>query len=121
MKPALTPRHLISLILFLVCAAFFTGSLRLFHGVHAAALSQAMTSFNDQAVTSAGLILKPASIITEAANKQTPVPTGNTPPATPVSADTTGIIALAIVIVATILVGAAWGVRGSPQKKKFPK
>jgi hypothetical protein len=113
MKPVRDPRPLFLLILILVAAAFLTGILRAFHDAGAAVSIPAKASVNDLSMAATD----PTSI---PAQKQTG--TDLSPQPTPVvglvSADTTGIIALAIVIVLTILVGATWGVRSLPKRKK---
>ena len=113
MKSAHNPRPLVILILILIAVAFLTGILRVFRAVQVAASP----------------VLTPTVVATDADTDITPAPAQTDMDLTPrpvskvvpVSADTTGIIALAIVIVATILLGATWGVRNSPQKKIPPK
>ncbi len=123
MKPARSPRALVILILLLVAAAFLNGTLRLIHDARAAEPSPA--ALKQPAGVEARFAIQAASSHNQAAHLATPVPTDSgpdlsaqaTPTAIPVSADTGGIIALAIVIVATILVGAAWGLRRSAAHK----
>ncbi len=112
MKLPHSPRPLIIIILIFLGIAFLSGTLRLFSTVQAAPAAQVSTATE----TVAGLT-------------PTPVPAGlegdrtivlETPPA-PISADTSGIIALAAVIVVTVLVGATWGVRRTRQKPNQPE
>ena len=125
MKPAHNPRSLVVPFLILVAVAFLTGALRLFRSAQAAVSTPAKVTVNDQIMAATGLTLTPAPTDTDTDLTPTPVPAQadtdlppqSTPTVVPVSADTTGIIALAIVIVATVLVGAAWGVRRSPKKE----
>ena len=116
MKSAHNPRPLIILILILVAAAFLVGILRAFRRADAAGPTPANASLNARGMASAGLT--PTPVPTESDTDLSAQPT---PTLVPASADTTGIIALAIVIVTTILVGATWGVRRSPQKKIPPR
>ncbi len=114
MKSVHIPRPLILLILVIV--AFLIGVLRVFGTAHAAASTAPKVNLNGQADVATDLTPTPVPT-----NTGTDLPPQSTPVPVPASADTTGIIALAIVIVTTILVGAAWGVRRSPKKKTHPK
>lgn len=107
MKPIRIPTFLIIVILVAISLAFLFGTLRAFDSVHAAA-----------PITSGTL-----SLADMAGSPEEPVPTGEptstpAPLPTPPSADTTGIIILAIVVVAIIVFGAAWGGRKTPGIKK---
>jgi hypothetical protein len=113
MKSVHNPRPLILIILVIV--AFLIGALRVFGTAHAATSTAPKVTANGQA--DAAIDITPTPVPT---NTDSVLPPQSTPMPVPNSADTTGIIALAIVIVTTILVGAAWGVRRSP-KKKTPK
>ena len=109
MKSVNIPRPLILLIMIIV--AFLIGALRDFGSVHAAPSTAAKVAGNGNADVSTTFIPTPLPTYTE----ETDLPPKSTPMPIQASADTTGIIALAIVIVTTILVGAAWGVRRSPK------
>jgi len=127
MKSAHSPRFLVILILILVGVAFIAGTLRLIRTAHAA--ESPLTTIPQPARVGAGFISRAVSISSQAGLTETPLPAEaetdpapqGTPTAVQVSADTSGIIALAIVIVATILVGAAWGVRRPSPKKTHPR
>jgi len=103
MKPAQLPRFLIIFIIALLVVTFLTGNVRAF------TLTQ----------------VSPSAAATIIANSQTETVSDLTPTSTPApilaSADTAGIIALAIVIVIVVLVGAIWGERSVLQKKTTPK
>ncbi len=117
-------RLLISLILLMVAVAFLAGSLRLFHEAQAA-VSPAETSLFASPPTTT-IVHGPKSIADGSSNKVlavsfqagTSLPPKGTPVASVASADTSGIIALAIVIVVIILVGATWGARNNTRNKK---
>jgi ABC-type antimicrobial peptide transport system permease subunit len=111
MKSVHPPQPIILLILVIV--AFVIGALRVFGTAHAATSTMLKVSINSQIITAIDLTPTPVPANTE----ETDFPSQSTPIPGPASADTTGIIALAIVIVTTILVGATWGVRRSPQKE----
>jgi len=119
-------RLLISLILLMVAMAFLAGSLRLFHKARAAVSPGESFPFVGHPEAAAPLAQGSNFMVDGSSNKVLPVSFQagtdvshqGTPVETPASADTGGIIALAIVIVVTILVGAAWGARGSPRHKK---
>jgi len=124
------PRLLVIVLFILVAGFFFVGTLRAF--IPAQALSNATVTPMDT------LALKTVSTTpAEPENEtlgSTPVVTNTgqagseegftpTPNPTPIDktvyADTTGVIALAILMVVVILVGMAWGGR-RPRKKKEP-
>ncbi len=116
MKPAHPPKYLILVILILVTAAFLGGTLRLIPRAHAADINIAgsQTSFHQarEAALNPGLDL---------ALTATPTLSG-TPTTISASADTGGIIALAFVIVVTVILGAVMGVRASfPGKNPIKK
>ena len=95
MKPVHIPRSFIILVFVLIIVTFLTGNVRTF------ALARAST---------------PAATIATIANQtESSMDLTPTPLPTPIlaSADTTGIIALASVIVIVVLIGAVWGGRGS--------
>ena len=127
MKPAHpNSRLLISLILLMVAMAFLAGSLRLFHKAQAAISSGEASSLSGHLETAAPFAQGAQFSTDGSSTKQLPgsfqsetgIPHQGTPVERTDSADTGGIIALAIVIVVTILVGAAWGARGSPPHKQ---
>ena len=97
MKSYHIPRIVLALIFALVILTLLAGVLRTFNSAHAALISTATA--NSQAVFD---------------DEQTPIPV---PAPVLHSADTTGVIALAIVIVSVILIGATWG-RRRPNIKK---
>jgi hypothetical protein len=119
-------RLLVSLILLLVAATFLAGSLRLFHKASAAVSSGVVAASSGHPETDTSVVRGSESFrgvsATAALSGSFQAGTGLPPQATPVvgsdSADTGGIIALAIVIVVTILVGAVWGARGSTRNNK---
>jgi hypothetical protein len=96
MKPAHFPRTLIILSIFLVAVTFLAGVLHAFESARAASA--------------------PAAVITShpADTEFTPTPAA-TP--VPVSGDTNGIIALAMVIVLIVLIGTIMGTK-RPYRKK---
>lgn len=125
------PRSLIILLFFLVAVTFFVGTLRTFAPVHAAIVLENLTQKAD--LPSADKIIPTSTSIayypslgptpTPPPNSFLPPPTGDaifnptppptfTPMPTPIPkqeyVDTTGIIALAILLVVVILVGLAW-------------
>jgi hypothetical protein len=91
MRLAHIPRHFATLFIILLVAAFLTGNVMVFTGVHAAP---------EEALSLT------ASVTPVASPSATPTAT---PPAT--SADTTGILILGILLVAVILIGLLWGGR----------
>ena len=100
MKPVHIPRSLIVAIIFLVVVTFLVGTM---HAFASTRVSSAPTpSITAIAKTKNGTVLTPTAV-------PTPVQA---------SADTTGIIALAIVIVIIVLIGTTLG-GGRPHKKKF--
>ncbi len=118
MKPSRNPPLIIALILLLVAVAFLGGTIRLIRSARAA----------EPALPAAGtgkMVFAAASNVQEPEMTPTPVEgdqAGNKSAAhPPVSADTGGIIALAIVIVVTILLGAAIGLRKESRRKPIPK
>ena len=90
------PHIVLALIFALVVLTFLTGALYTFAPAHAALVTTA-----------------PASGQPGINANHTPIPVSAP---IPTSADTTGIIALAIVIVVIVLIGAIWG-RRKPYKK----
>jgi hypothetical protein len=112
MKLPHSPRPLILIILIFLGIAFLSGTLRLFRTVEAAPAAQATTATE----TVAGLTPTPVPARIDADRTIELVP-----PPVLVSADTSGIIALAAVIVVTVLVGATWGVRRTRQKPNHPE
>jgi septal ring-binding cell division protein DamX len=127
------PRPLVIVLFILVVGFFFIGTLRAFipaYAVSNATVSPAATLvLNTPSATPAEpenetLGSAPAATNTGQAGSEegfTPTPTPTpTPIDNTVYADTTGIIALATLMVVVILVGMAWGGR-HPRKKKEPK
>jgi len=126
------PRSLIILVFFLVAATFLVGTLNTFAPAHAAivledqaqkadlpsvvTITPTSTSIADFPPLLPTLIPPPTSLlpppIDNATSISTPPPT-LTPMPIPISnpgyADTTGIIALAILMVVVMLVGMVWG------------
>jgi len=100
MKPFHIPRVFVILFLFVVFGTFLAGSL------HAFRIASAAPGVTPTAT---------ARHLTETEVEPTPQPVANV---TQISADTTGIIALAIVIVIIVLVGAIMG--GSRPHKNTP-
>ncbi len=112
MKSAHPPKPLVLFILILVSAAFLGGILRLIPRAHAAEIPAANPAGQSFA---SGLVILDANLTPT----QSPV---NTPTPIPASADTSGMITLAVVIVATIILGTSLGVRSlSPRKKPVQK
>jgi hypothetical protein len=105
MKPVSIPRSLIIFIFVLVALTFLAGTLHTFGSAGAVALGTPTATAIAQAGNEAGVT-------------PTPEPTPVQTPAL-VSADTTGIIALAIVIVIIVAVGAILSLR-RPRKKQVP-
>jgi len=114
MKSVHIPRPIILLLLVIVASAI--GALRVYSTAHAASSTALKAFINNQMVAATDQTPTPFPTNID----ETEIPPKSTPTPGPASADTTGIIALAIVIVTTILVGATWGVRRSP-KKENPK
>jgi hypothetical protein len=98
MKPFHIPHALIFFSILLVAVTFLAGALHAFDSARAASATTAVI----------------ASHQTENQKKLTPT---THPISVSVSGDTTGIIALAIIIVAIILVGAILGTNRSNQKR----
>ena len=107
MKPVSIPRSLIIFIFILVAVTLLAGTLHAFASARAVTLD----------TPTAAAIIQIGSDVTPAATP-TPEPTPVKKPLL-VSADTTGIIALAIVIVMIVVVGALLG-SSRPGKKKVP-
>ena len=101
MKPVHIPRSLIILILVLVTVTFLAGTLHAFGSARAATSATPTATLSEPTVSETDLT-------------ETPVPT-------PVlaSADTTGIIALASIIVIVVVAGTVLG-QIRPRKKKTP-
>ncbi|MBI4733200.1 MAG: hypothetical protein HY781_13960 [Chloroflexi bacterium] len=89
MKPVHIPRTFAALFLILLVVVFLTGTVLAFKGVHAA--------------PGAALALTATSLPTFSPSATPEQEEG------PVSADTTGILALGILLVAVILIGLLWG------------
>jgi hypothetical protein len=129
MKPARDPRLLSVVILLLIAVAFLGGAVRLIGAARAADNNALAEKVVPAGGISAGRIFLPLFVSAQADLTATPVPTGlengnttqSTPTPVPVSADTGGIIALAIVIVVTVVLGSFVGVRGSAPKKTTSK
>ena len=98
MKPVHIPRTLIILSICLVAVTFLAGVLHAFDSARAASAT-------------------PAAIASQPAEKPTKVTPTPSPGLVQVSGDTTGIIALAILIVIIILVGAIMGTNWSFRKR----
>jgi hypothetical protein len=128
------PRPLIIVLFILVAVSFFVGTLRAF--IPAQALSNATVTPTvtlilktpsttpaepeNEALGSTPTVTNTGQAGSEEGFNPTPTPTPNpTPIDKTVYADTTGIIAPAILMVVVILVGMAWGGR-RPRKKKEP-
>jgi hypothetical protein len=105
MKPVSSPRSLTMTVLILVAVTFLAGTLRTFDSARAVALNTPTAPTLNQ--TGSDATLTPTA---EPTQVQKPVL---------VSADTTGIIALAIVIVMVVVVGALLG-SSRPRKKQVP-
>ncbi len=130
MKPIHDTRPITFFILGLILVIFLTGTLRAFTSARAAFLPAEGASAVAATVTGLSPTFTPslapgntgqtpgASPVPTAGPSETPLPTpepAETVTATPTppiaSADTTGIIALAIVVVVITLIGMAWGAR----------
>jgi hypothetical protein len=110
------PRPLIILLFLLVGVTFFIGILRAFTPARARSGSTVTPSSTPQ-VTSGDTPAGSSSGTPSSTPTLAPSPT----PDVTVYADTTGIIALAVLMVIVILVGVAWGARtprGSDGSKK---
>ena len=127
------PRSLVILLFILVAGTFIVGTLRTFAPARAATVlsdlaptSTSMADFPPPGPTSTP---PPASLLPpptgEATSEPTPPPTYTlNPTALPdytVYADTTGVIALAILLVVVVLVGMAFGQRNLRRKKETKK
>lgn len=110
MKPIRIPSYLIILILLTISLAFFFGTFRAFNSVNA---SIPVTGGTFRLEGAAEASLQTVTDVPVDDDEPTPTPA---PLPTPPSADTTGIIVLAIFIAAIVLVGAAWGMR-KPDRK----
>lgn len=125
MKPVRDVRLLVAVILLLVAVAFLGGTLRLVRSARASDHLPLPPSGG----TSGGFVVRPAAVITGVEKHQgsasmeedASVAAQETPTPPEVSADTGGIIALAIVIVVTIVLGASMGVRALSGKKTKAK
>ena len=106
MKPVHIPRLHIILIFLLVIGALLTGTLRAFHDAKAAPV----------ATPTAFTVTTPEQTPIPVSPQATPTPTDHTVPG-----DTTGIIILAVIIVAIILFGALLGRRRPSPENGPPK
>ena len=106
MKPIHIPRSLIIGILLAISLVFLLGTLRAFASVK---VSLPVTGGTMRLAAAAGPTEEP---VASGETVSTPAPV------TPPSADTTGIIILAIVIVAIVLFGTVWGVLKPAAPKK---
>jgi hypothetical protein len=137
------PRPFVILFFILVVGFFFIGTLRVFIPAHALsnttvtpvtvtstvtlalkAVSTTPAEPENESLGSTPVVTNTGQAGSKVEFTPTPIPTNPTPTPTPVPepvyiADMTGIIALAILMVAVILVGMAWGGR-RPRKKKEP-
>jgi hypothetical protein len=138
------PRSLIILLFILVTATFIVGTLRTFTSAHAATVLNVLAQKTN--LPSAGGNMASNSTLTadfpSPGPTLTPPPTFLLPPPTPAEtlmptppptltptpipepeyiADTTGIIALVILLVFVMLVGMAWGLRGHRNEKEIKK
>lgn len=107
MKPIHIPRSILIIILVAISLAFLFGTVRAFDSVHAYVPVTGGTL--------SGAAMFAAYDEPEPTDEPTVTPTALP---TPPSADTTGTIVLAIVIVAVVLVGTAWGGRKLTSTKK---
>jgi len=128
------PRSLITLLFILVAVTFFVATLRTFAPAHAAPILESLAKKADVSTptsTSSSDIPNPGPTPTPPPPSLLPPPTVEetfiptlTPTFTPIptaipipaSADTTGIIALAILMVVVMLLGMAWGGRSLRKK-----
>ena len=111
MKPQRDPRLVIALILLLVAVAFLGGTMRLIRSARAAPVLPVATREPVKYLLDASPNHRESDLI------QALTPTEPGKPSLQ-SADTGGIIALAIVIVVTILLGSVVGVRATTPPKK---
>jgi hypothetical protein len=96
MKPLHPPRHLLIALFLIVSAVFLFGTLRAFSSAHAAPPPAPALQIVDLTPTPAPVTL-------------------------PSSTDTTGVIALSIIVVAAILFGILWGGRKPAKPPKRSK
>ncbi len=121
MKSSRDPRLVIALILLLVAVAFLGGTMRLIRSARAAVDLPVLAGNSADFISNFAKGRAENHLIQEATpteEEATPAEQNTTSLA---SADTGGIIALAIVIVVTILLGSAVGVRTTSPKKPSPK
>jgi hypothetical protein len=132
MNPPHFPRSLVILMFILVTCTFFVGTLRTFAPAQAAIVFETPTQQVDlPTATSTADFPTPGPTLTPPPASQLPPPTDEealipTPPPTytptPISytvyADTTGVIALAILLVVVVLVGLVLGGRSLRMNKK---
>jgi hypothetical protein len=129
MKSPRDPRLLIASLLLLVAVAFLGGTMRLIRRARAAEQPVLLAGGAFIKGESTRVAVEPAADRSGIPLASSPDPAGVTSglsaqaTATPVqaSADTGGIIALAIVIVVTIILGAVIGVRKSIPRQTAPK
>jgi hypothetical protein len=105
------PRIFIILVLGLIIVTFVVGTLRDFSPAQAG--DPPDQAFAQPSPTAPALLPTTTPSIMNVDVTPTPV--------FEASADTTGIIAMAMVVVAVTLLGVAWGLRGSPRRKKRAK
>lgn len=113
MKHVRDPRVIIAFLLLLVAVVFLAGTIRLIGTARAADQASILMKNGTGGAGSiqpVALASLPAPAKSELTGQVTPGPS-ETP------GDTSGIIALAIVIVVTIILGAAIGVRDNPARK----
>jgi len=101
MQPIGSPRSLVVFILALVIVILLTGTSNAFVSVHAATITA------------------PTATVSPVVNTNNTLTPTQLPTPIQVSADTTGIIILAILIASTVLVGAILGQRRFRKKKAF--
>jgi hypothetical protein len=116
MKELKASRRFIISMSVLIFLAFLAGIFLVIHGVRASASIPSIRHSKSSGMVALIYINRPAQAV-EPTQTSSPTPTKGGL----VSADTTGIIALAMVIVTSILVGSAWGTRKPPHKKDPPK
>jgi hypothetical protein len=114
------PHTLIIFIIFLVIVTFLAGTLRAFANVHAFTVPVAALAVNDQKVVDITPALMPTPTVAETMVSPAPTQRPVSAPVPP-SADTGGIISLAVVIAFTVLIGVAWGIRTPSEKRVPPK
>jgi heme/copper-type cytochrome/quinol oxidase subunit 2 len=115
------PRSLLILIFVVIAATFIFGTLRAFSSANAAASGTNLQSEGGNPALAPtitpGLTPTPPPSLLPAADSNIPNPT----PGPIYIADTTGIIALVILLVFVMLVGMIWGVRGDRNGKEPQK